>query len=177
MRGGRGFGRGLRMGGPVRPIPLMRGPVRPVLPLRRGPFLRPYWRFGWGFWPIRAFIFDTYVILALQEAAMLYKLNQWDVKRIEADTGKPVEQLSEAELIAAMKRMGISKLELTPDDHIKLQEQGFQGFQRAPERAQSAPGQDVKTTENEEGRLFCTQCGASVSPNALYCERCGAKLD
>jgi hypothetical protein len=177
MRGGRGFGRGLRRGGLIRPIPLMRGPVRPIMPIRRRPFLRPYWGFGWGFWPIRAFMFDTYVILALQEAAMLYKLNRWDVKRIEADTGKPVEQLSEAELVAAMKRMGITKLELTPDDHIKLEELGFQGFQSASEQVQSASGSAVKGAEKEQGRLFCTQCGARVNPNDTYCEQCGAKLN
>jgi zinc-ribbon domain len=169
MRGGRGFGRGFKRGVPIRPIPLVGRPVRPFIPIRRGPFLRPYWGFGWGFWPIRAFMFDTYAILALQEAAMLYKLNQWDVKRIEAETGKPVEQLSEAELVAAIKRMGINKLEVTPDDHIKLQEQGFQGFQRVPEQ--------VQTANKEIGRLFCTQCGASVSPDSIYCEQCGAKLD
>lgn len=172
MRGGRGFGRGFGRRGLIRPMPLMRGPVRPFVPIRRVPFFRPYWGFGWGFWPIRAFIFDTYVILALYEAAMLYKLSQWDVRRIEADTGKPVEQLSEEELVAAMKRMGINKLELTPDDHIKLQEQGFRGF---PKTSEQAAG--MKNIDKEAGKMFCTQCGAAVSPGANYCQQCGAKLE
>ncbi len=35
-----------------------------------------------------------------------------DLKKIEKDTGKPAETLTEEQLVAAMKKLGIKKLEV-----------------------------------------------------------------
>jgi hypothetical protein len=53
-------------------------------------------------------------LLLLGSAAV--KLRQDDVARIEAATGRPVEDLSEEDLSAAMKNQGIQKLELDDAD-------------------------------------------------------------
>jgi hypothetical protein len=45
-----------------------------------------------------------------------YKLGQQDAQRIEADTGRSITDLTERELIDAIRRLGIRKPELTEDD-------------------------------------------------------------
>ena len=76
---------------------------------------------------------------------MAYKLYQDDVDRIERTSGKPVGDLSENELVAAMKRLGIQKLEVTPEDH----------------RSGTDPAR------------YCIYCGGTLASNAAYCSRCG----
>jgi hypothetical protein len=45
------------------------------------------------------------------------KLNREDVRRLESDTGKHVEEMNdEEELIEAMERLGIEALSLTDDE-------------------------------------------------------------
>ena len=46
---------------------------------------------------------------------MAYRLHQDDADRIERASVKPVRNLSEDELVAAMKRQGIQKLEIRGD--------------------------------------------------------------
>ncbi len=43
-------------------------------------------------------------------------LAEEDAVRIERETGKPVESLTEEQLLAAMKKLGIKKLELDAGD-------------------------------------------------------------
>lgn len=76
---------------------------------------------------------------------MAYKLHQDDADRIERASVKPVRNLSEDELVAAMKRLGIQKLEITPDPRG------------------SRPG-----TER-----YCIYCGTSLASLAAYCSHCG----
>ena len=76
---------------------------------------------------------------------MAYKLHQDDVARIERASGTPVRDLSEDDLVAAMKRLGIQKLEITPGPHASCS-----GTAR-----------------------YCIHCGASLASNAAYCSRCG----
>ena len=69
----------------------------------------------------RRMVLRTGVVLLLggTAAAGTYaaiKLHERDVRRIEQTTGRRAEDLSETELLAAMKRLGIQKLELTPED-------------------------------------------------------------
>lgn len=64
----------------------------------------------------------SFVFLALGSAAARYKLNQRDVEKVEQTTGRRAEDLTEAELLAAMKQLGIQKLELTPEDEAALEE-------------------------------------------------------
>ncbi len=42
-------------------------------------------------------------------------LRDEDVNRIEKETGNPAESLTEEQLLAAMKKLGIKKLELNDD--------------------------------------------------------------
>ena len=74
-----------------------------------------------------------------------YKLHQDDVDRIERASGKPVRHLSEDELVEAMKRRGIQKLEVTPEP-------------REPRPATAR---------------YCIHCGTSLTSNAAYCSHCG----
>ena len=48
--------------------------------------------------------------------AAAYKLSRSDVQRIETESGKSAADLSEEELLAAMRKLGIQKLELNEDD-------------------------------------------------------------
>ena len=81
--------------------------------------------------------------------SMTYKLYRDDLRRIEHDTGRPVRELSEEELKAAMRRQSIEKLELTPEDKEAITKQRRQ--------------------------RFCVYCGAELSSDAKYCHRCGGK--
>ena len=51
-----------------------------------------------------------------------YKLHQIDVERVQDDTGKPADALTEKELVGAMKSLGIRRLELTDEDRSALAE-------------------------------------------------------
>ena len=64
----------------------------------------------------------TAVVLLLGGAIAAIKLRQDDVARLEQDTGKSAENLSEEELLAAMKRLGIRKLEITDEDRAAMAE-------------------------------------------------------
>jgi hypothetical protein len=76
---------------------------------------------------------------------MAYKLYHDDVDRVERASGKPVRDLSEDELVTAMKRLGIQKLEITPEDR------------------KTDPG-TVR---------YCIYCREILASNAAYCSRCG----
>jgi len=48
------------------------------------------------------------------------KLSQRDIERIETETGKSADGLSEEQLLAATNRLGIKKLELTEEDEVAI---------------------------------------------------------
>ena len=52
------------------------------------------------------------------------KLSQKDAKRIEEHTGESVEELSEEELVQAMKDLGIESIELSEEDKAALAAEG-----------------------------------------------------
>jgi hypothetical protein len=58
------------------------------------------------------------VLLAGGYAA--YKLTQRDTERVEEYTGKPAEDLTEEELVAAMEQLGIKSIELDEDDQAYI---------------------------------------------------------
>jgi hypothetical protein len=60
------------------------------------------------------------VLLAVGGAAAAVKLTQRDTQRIEEHTGGSVEELSEEELVAAMRELGIQSIELSPEDTAAL---------------------------------------------------------
>ncbi len=60
------------------------------------------------------------VLLAAGGTAAAMKLSQGDARRIEEHTGASVEELTEEELVAAMRQLGIKSIELDDDDRAIL---------------------------------------------------------
>lgn len=79
---------------------------RPLRPARR--MLRR--------WRRRRLMRGPFSLLLFGGAAAAYKFNHSDVQRMEQATGKSADDLTEEELLAAMRRLGINKLELDSDD-------------------------------------------------------------
>ena len=114
---GRGFG-GHGMG---------RGPGRgPGM----GPGMGP--RHGWGMhppmigpmwpgmmWPSMMLLMGAFTILLYGSRPV--KLRKTDVKKIEVNTGKSVEDLTEEELMDTLKRLEIEKLELSDEDRAQVE--------------------------------------------------------
>ena len=104
------------------------------------------WRpFLW--WP-RVVMMGAFTFLLYD--AMAYKFHEDDVRRIERATGNPAKDLTEGELVAAMQRLGISRLELTPDEQ--------------------------RTVAGEQRSVHCVHCGARLALCARYCAHCGEKV-
>jgi len=59
-------------------------------------------------------------MLLLFGGAAAYKLHRDDARRIETVTGKSATDLTEDELLAAMKKLGIQKLELSEEDKAAI---------------------------------------------------------
>lgn len=97
----------------------MRGPFRRALTrrriLRRGVRRRTRRR-------TRRLMLGSAIILLVGGSAAALKLKCQDLERIEKETGKSAEDLSEAELLAAMKKLGVQKLELTATDEATIDE-------------------------------------------------------
>jgi hypothetical protein len=86
----------------------------------------------------------------------VYKLTQHDIERIEQETGKSAENMTEEEIKTAMRKLNIRKMELTSDDAIHI------------ERA-------ANETAIETSR-FCVYCGSQLNTNAKFCTSCGQKV-
>lgn len=85
------------------------------------------------------------VLLAVGGTAAAIKLTQRDAQRIEEHTGGSVEELSEEELLAAMKELGIQSSELSAEDKAALAQDAAQGPVEPEEvaPATSAPAADA----------------------------------
>ena len=89
---------------------MRRRPMRIHPFYRRRRILRPFWRpLSWG----------MFTLLLL--GGTMYKLQNDDVDRIERYTSRRAEDLTEEELVAAMRKLGIKRLELTEEDRRKLE--------------------------------------------------------
>ena len=81
--------------------------------------IRPFWHMWPGMmWPTMMLLMGASVILLYGSRPV--KLRQTDVKVIETDTGKSVEDLTEKELIDALKRLEIEKMELSDEDQAQI---------------------------------------------------------
>ena len=82
-----------------------------------------------------------FVLLAVGGAAYgAVKLTQKDSQRIEEHTGASVEELTEEELVAAMKELGIQSIELDENDQAAIAAESGQAASAAPApAAQPAP--------------------------------------
>ena len=69
----------------------------------------------------RRIVVGGFAILAIGGAAYgTFKLATRDVQKIEQHTGKPADDLTEQELVAAMEDLGIQKIELTDADKAEI---------------------------------------------------------
>lgn len=59
-------------------------------------------------------------VLMIGGAYSSYKLSKQDVQQVEQHTGKSADDLTEAELEAAMDALGIQDQELTPEDEAAI---------------------------------------------------------
>jgi len=78
------------------------------------------------------------VLLPLAAAGGTYaamKLTQKDAQQIEQQTGASVEELSEEELVAAMKDLGIKSIDLTDEDKAAVAKDGGQAPAAPPAQA------------------------------------------
>jgi hypothetical protein len=64
------------------------------------------------------------VVLAVGGTAAAVKMSQKDAQRVEEHTGVSVEELTEDELVAAMKDLGIQSIELTDEDKAAVVREG-----------------------------------------------------
>ncbi|MEJ2735804.1 MAG: SHOCT domain-containing protein [Anaerolineae bacterium] len=83
------------------------------------------------------------VLLAVGGTAAAIKLTQKDAQRIEEHTGASVEELTEEELVQAMKDLGIQSIELDDNDRAIITDQGAAPpgtpLETAPAPAPAAP--------------------------------------
>jgi hypothetical protein len=122
--------------------------------------------------------------------SMAYKVYQNDVENVEREMEKPVRELSEEELVAAMKLLGIQRLEITSADKetisklgkpvkalskndllAAMKRQGIKKLELMPEDKGAMPH-----SETSEAR-YCMYCGNNLLSDAVYCERCGRKIE
>ena len=76
------------------------------------PFRRMFW------WP-RLFLWGGFMYLLF--GSMMYKVRRDDATVIERDSGKQVKDMTEEELVAAMKRLGIKSLEISDDERATVE--------------------------------------------------------
>jgi len=60
------------------------------------------------------------VVLAVGGTAAAIKMSQKDAQRVEEHTGASVEELTEEELVTAMKELGIQSIEITDEDQAAI---------------------------------------------------------
>ncbi|MFX1453119.1 MAG: hypothetical protein ACFFCM_19950, partial [Promethearchaeota archaeon] len=69
----------------------------------------------------RRLILGTSVLLMIGGSYAVYKLTKNDIERIEQNTGKSAENLTEEELKTSMKNLGIQKMEITAEDERHIE--------------------------------------------------------
>ena len=67
----------------------------------------------------RRFLFGAATILVL--GGIAYKIHNDDISRIEKNVGKRAENLTEPELLKALKDLGIKKLDITTDETKEIE--------------------------------------------------------
>jgi hypothetical protein len=79
------------------------------------------------------------VLLAVGGTAAAIKLTQKDAQRIEEHAGASVEELTEEELVEAMRQLGIKSIELDDNDRAMVADQQDYSLDDAPRPAPEAP--------------------------------------
>jgi hypothetical protein len=78
------------------------------------------------------------VLLAAGGTAAAIKLTQKDARRIEDHTGASVEELTEEELVEAMRQLGIKSIELDDNDRATIADEHDYSLDNAPRPAPEA---------------------------------------
>lgn len=144
----------------LRGTPIRRGLWAYRHPMRRF-WWRPYRSWWWRpypwiplwrpmlWWP-RLLLMGSFMLLLYESIA--YKLHRNDVRIIERETGKPAKDLTEDELVAAMKKHGIQKHAVTQEDR--------------------------ETIANSRTKArYCVYCGARLASDGVYCSQCGQQTE
>ncbi|MFX1315598.1 MAG: hypothetical protein ACFE9T_07005 [Promethearchaeota archaeon] len=138
-----------------RPGPMRRRMIRRAVrrPVRRGVrrARRVFWRNS------RRLLLGTSVILLIGGSYGIYKLSQRDVQKIEEETGKSTDDMTEEELKATMRKLGIQKLEITPEDEDTINKVYVED-------------------SNYKIKQYCIYCGARLDRDNKYCPSCGQKV-
>jgi hypothetical protein len=183
------MGRGGFRGGFRRPYGrLWGGPYRSVM----GRCWRPFWWYPLWWRPLYWMPWTLLMggVMYLLYDSMAYKLYEDDVGRIERETGTPVRDLSEVDLVAAMKRLGIQRLEVTPNDRTVISQSAqpipdlnqkdlLAAMKRLGIQRLELPPEDTAATSSSPKRVvsYCSSCGNALSSDAVYCEQCGRKIE
>jgi len=114
----------------------MRRVAFPFAPWRRR---RPFGRVRRRVWRglARGFRLARGVATLLVIGAVVYKLTNHDVDRIEQTTGKRAQDLSQAELENAMERLGIEPLDIDEDDEQEVRRAETRKLTDDPELTQN----------------------------------------
>ncbi len=156
------------------------------------PFMgrRPFWWYPIWWRPLYWMPWTMMMggFLYLLYDSMAYKLYNDDGGRIERETGKRVRDLNEDELKASMKRLGISKLELSPEDRetISKSEKSVRDLNKIDlleamkrlgiKKLELSPKDEAALSQSISGEdRYCIYCGNRLSSKAMYCDGCGRK--
>jgi hypothetical protein len=93
------------------------------------------------------------VLLAVGGTAAAIKLSHKDAQKIEEHTGASVEEMSEEELVAAMKDLGIQSIELDDDDKAALAAETGETAPSGTQQPQPAPSAPYAAPAAEESYL------------------------
>lgn len=96
------------------------------------------------------------VLLAVGGGALAIKMSKKDADKIEEHTGESVEELTDEELVAAMKDLGIQSIELDDDDKAAIAKETGQApppaaQPTAPAAAAAAPVEPQAPQATSEG--------------------------
>lgn len=105
----------------------------------------------------RRLVFGSSIVLALVGTGMAVKMHQHDFERLQKETGKAPEEMTEEELTLAMKKLGIKSLELTPDEKLRVERSAAE----SPELDRASK---------------CPQCGAPLIGDESFCGSCGQPI-
>lgn len=103
---------GIKLRRARRPVRRAMRPMRPVRRIVRAQRRRRRRRIR----RTRRFLFGSAMIFAMAGSLNNYKLYQDDVSRVEEYYKRPVEDLTEAELIEGMRKLGIRQIQLSEDE-------------------------------------------------------------
>ena len=158
---GRGFGRGMGghrgFGGGRHPFGGgLPGLFRPMMPgFRPGRILRRN-----SNWLMIGSL--AAILLAGGATAQAIKLSQEDLRRVEEATGKPADELTEEELLVAMRRLGIQRLDLSQDDmaYIEMAKRPVKVPNYCPNCG--APTREVQLASQDDA-IDCAYCGTRLT--------------